>query len=72
MVFIFAEVFAEQAGKRVDKMENFLAAKALRKGLGKFFFTGNLQKAGEGFFIKILGEAKAHLIWLYGHGDELR
>ena len=62
VVFVLSIMFFEDAGELADKAVNFRAGKTLSEGIGKFWSTNQLEKAGKRADIQFTVQTKTDLI----------
>ncbi len=62
MIFVFAQIVFENAGKEVDNILDFFTGQSTGEQLGKVRSAGQLQKTGEGTAVQVKVQAKAHLV----------
>jgi hypothetical protein len=68
MIFIFGKMASHQDHEGFDKRVDLETGETGGEKVGKFWSSGQLEKTGQGFPVKLTGEAETYLVWLDSHG----
>lgn len=72
MIFILGKMASHQDHEGFDKRVDLGTGETSCEKIGKFASSRHLEKTGQGFPVKLIGEAEAYLVWLDSHGVDKR